>query len=75
MEIRIESRHLGKIVALVPEVFEDERGFFMEAYRADQFKAVGLPDGTSKLAGEHLLFASHRKHFVIRASPSQREAR
>lgn len=42
MEIRIESRHLGDIVVLAPEVFEDERGFFMEAFRADQFKALGL---------------------------------
>lgn len=43
MNIRIESRHLGDIVVLVPEAFEDERGFFMETYRADQFKALGLP--------------------------------
>ena len=39
----IESRHLGDIVVLNPRVFEDERGFFMEAYRADQFRALGLP--------------------------------
>jgi len=43
MQIHIESRHLGEIVILVPEAFEDERGFFMEVYRADQFKALGLP--------------------------------
>jgi dTDP-4-dehydrorhamnose 3,5-epimerase len=43
MEIRIESRHLGDVVVLAPQVFEDARGFFMETYRADQFKALGLP--------------------------------
>jgi len=43
MDIRIEARHLGDVVVLVPEVFEDERGFFMETYRADQFRALGLP--------------------------------
>jgi dTDP-4-dehydrorhamnose 3,5-epimerase len=43
MKIRIESRHLGEIALLAPEVFEDERGFFMETFRADQFKALGLP--------------------------------
>jgi dTDP-4-dehydrorhamnose 3,5-epimerase len=42
MGIRIESRHLGDLVVLVPEIFEDARGFFMETYRADQFKAMGL---------------------------------
>lgn len=28
---------------MVPEVFEDERGFFMEMFRADSFKELGLP--------------------------------
>lgn len=43
MQMRIESRHLGEIVVLVPEVFKDDRGFFLEAFRADQFQALGLP--------------------------------
>ncbi len=43
MGFRIESRHLGEIVVLVPEVIEDDRGFFLEAYRADTFAALGLP--------------------------------
>jgi dTDP-4-dehydrorhamnose 3,5-epimerase len=43
MEIEIESRHLGDVVVLVPEIFQDSRGFFMETYREDQFKASGLP--------------------------------
>jgi dTDP-4-dehydrorhamnose 3,5-epimerase len=43
MEIRIESRHLGDLAVLASEVFEDERGFFMEVFRADQYKALGLP--------------------------------
>src|SRR5579863_8007639 len=43
MQIRIESRHLGDVTVLASEVFEDARGFFMEVYRADQYKALGLP--------------------------------
>lgn len=43
MQMWIESRHLADVVVLVPEVFEDERGFFLEAFRADQFRALGLP--------------------------------
>jgi dTDP-4-dehydrorhamnose 3,5-epimerase len=43
MGVRIESRHLGDVVVVVPDVFEDERGFFMEAFRSDHFKALGLP--------------------------------
>jgi dTDP-4-dehydrorhamnose 3,5-epimerase len=39
----IESRQLEDIVVVVPKAFRDERGFFMEAYHADQFRALGLP--------------------------------
>jgi len=43
MQIKIESRHLDEIVVLVPDVFQDDRGFFCEAFRADQFESLGLP--------------------------------
>jgi dTDP-4-dehydrorhamnose 3,5-epimerase len=43
MEMRIESRALGDVVVLAPEVFQDERGFFLEVFRADQFEKLGLP--------------------------------
>ena len=43
MQIRVESRSLVDVVVLVPEVFQDSRGFFMETFRADQFKELGLP--------------------------------
>jgi dTDP-4-dehydrorhamnose 3,5-epimerase len=42
--VRVRSKHLSDgVVVLEPEVFEDPRGFFLEAFRADQFKALGLP--------------------------------
>jgi dTDP-4-dehydrorhamnose 3,5-epimerase len=43
MQINIESRHMGDVVVIVPEVFQDSRGFFCETYREDQFEALGLP--------------------------------
>jgi dTDP-4-dehydrorhamnose 3,5-epimerase len=43
MEIKAESWHLGDVAVLVPESFQDSRGFFMETFREDQFKALGLP--------------------------------
>ena len=45
MQLRIDSKHLNGIVVLAPEVFQDDRGFFMETYRTDQFKELGLPTG------------------------------
>jgi dTDP-4-dehydrorhamnose 3,5-epimerase len=43
VEIRVESKRLNDVVVLVPEVFQDSRGFFMETFREDQFKEMGLP--------------------------------
>lgn len=43
MQIKIESRHLGDVVVVVPEIFQDGRGFFTETFRADQYQALGLP--------------------------------
>jgi len=44
MQVKFVSRHLGDVVVLEPEIFEDERGFFMEVFRADQFRDLGLPE-------------------------------
>ena len=43
MQITIESTALNGVAVLAPEVFQDERGFFLESFRTDQFKALGLP--------------------------------
>ena len=43
MEIKVESSPLEDVLVLVPDVFQDSRGFFMETFRDDQFKALGLP--------------------------------
>ena len=43
MKINIESRPLPDVVVVVPEAFQDSRGFFMETYREDEFRANGLP--------------------------------
>jgi dTDP-4-dehydrorhamnose 3,5-epimerase len=43
MAFSIESVHLNDIVVVVPQVNGDERGFFMEIFRTDQFRELGLP--------------------------------
>ncbi len=43
MDIKLESRTFRDVAVLVPDVFQDSRGFFMETYREDQFKEMGLP--------------------------------
>jgi dTDP-4-dehydrorhamnose 3,5-epimerase len=43
MKIKIENTSIPDVKIVIPEVFEDERGFFMEVYREDQFVENGLP--------------------------------
>ncbi len=43
MELKVEARHLNGVLVLVPEVFSDDRGFFLEAFKKDQFLELGLP--------------------------------
>ncbi len=43
MQVSVEARHLNGVVVLVPEIFRDDRGFFLEAFRKDQFEELGLP--------------------------------
>lgn len=44
MAFFVESIHLGEIKVIVPEVRGDDRGFFMETYRRDEFKELGVSD-------------------------------
>lgn len=37
------SEHLNGVILFKPQVFEDERGFFMESWKSDQFEELGLP--------------------------------
>jgi len=46
MKLAVRQTSLPDVLVVEHEVFEDERGFFMEVYRADQFAAhagLGLP--------------------------------
>ena len=43
MQITIETTHLQDVVIVLPDVFSDNRGFFSETFRADQFQLLGLP--------------------------------
>lgn len=44
MAFEVESRHFDEVVVLVGKAFTDHRGFFMESYRQDQFRDLGLPE-------------------------------
>lgn len=34
---------LPEVILVVPKVFEDERGFFLESYQKERFAAAGIP--------------------------------
>lgn len=43
MQLKVEAKYLNGVLVVVPEVFRDDRGFFLEAFRKDQFLELGLP--------------------------------
>src|ERR1035438_8153249 len=43
MDIKIETTALRDVCVLVPDAFQDSRGFFMETFREDVFRSLGLP--------------------------------
>lgn len=43
MSFTIEWRYLEDVVVVAPHPCRDERGFFVETYRADHFEKLGLP--------------------------------
>jgi dTDP-4-dehydrorhamnose 3,5-epimerase len=43
MPFEVLSRYLGDVVVLVSKPLGDNRGYFMETYREDQFRELGLP--------------------------------
>lgn len=44
MAFHIVAQHLNGLVELRSDTYADERGFFRETFRADQFASLGLPD-------------------------------
>ncbi|HDP94751.1 MAG TPA: dTDP-4-dehydrorhamnose 3,5-epimerase [Candidatus Aminicenantes bacterium] len=42
MRIQLEAKYLDDVFVLVPEIFQDDRGFFMETWRRNQFLDIGL---------------------------------
>lgn len=42
--LNVRETSLPGVLLIEPKVFGDERGFFMEMYRADAFRAAGIPD-------------------------------
>jgi len=61
MRLHVETTPLeGALVISHPDLFEDERGFFLEVFREDEYERVGLP--TRFLQENH----SRSKHGVVR---------
>jgi len=44
MKLTATRLAIPDVVLLEHEVFEDERGYFMEVYKQDQFRELGLPE-------------------------------
>jgi len=43
MGLKIKSEHLNGLLVFEPQVIQDERGFFMESFKASEFEQFRLP--------------------------------
>lgn len=43
MKFTVEKTPIDDLLVVTPEVFQDQRGFFLEVFREDEFAKVGLP--------------------------------
>jgi dTDP-4-dehydrorhamnose 3,5-epimerase len=42
--MKVNPTTIPDVLVIIPDLFEDERGFFMETYRAEQFREAGIPE-------------------------------
>ena len=42
MSMKVEKTTIPDVLILIPKVFDDERGFFLESYNQNIFKNVGI---------------------------------
>jgi len=42
MPFEFKRLEIPDVILIEPKVFEDERGFFMETYKKDEFEKVGI---------------------------------
>ncbi|MGB2896026.1 MAG: dTDP-4-dehydrorhamnose 3,5-epimerase [Anaerolineales bacterium] len=40
--MKIEATTIPDVLVIIPNLFEDERGFFVETYQAEDFKTLGI---------------------------------
>ncbi len=43
MQLSTQKTEINDVLIVIPEIFKDDRGFFTEVFRKDQFKDLGLP--------------------------------
>jgi dTDP-4-dehydrorhamnose 3,5-epimerase len=43
MNFKVSKTPIDNVLIVIPEIFEDHRGFFSEVYRKDKFNECGLP--------------------------------
>jgi dTDP-4-dehydrorhamnose 3,5-epimerase len=49
VKVTVDKTPLRDLLVITPESFQDDRGFFLEVYRQDVFRAAGLPDAFVQL--------------------------
>lgn len=72
----IDQTPLSGLLVITPDVFADDRGFFLESYHADKFATMGITDtfvqdnhsysGQNVIRGLHYQKAPHQQSKLVR---------
>jgi dTDP-4-dehydrorhamnose 3,5-epimerase len=78
MPFTFEKTFIEGLLVVTPEVFTDDRGHFLECYKADEFAAAGISDafvqdnhsrsGRRVLRGLHCQAAPHSQSKLVRVT-------
>ena len=49
MKLHIEQTHIPDLIIVRRESLTDDRGYFVEQFRTDEFEAVGLPSSFAQI--------------------------
>ncbi|MBF0121475.1 MAG: dTDP-4-dehydrorhamnose 3,5-epimerase [Desulfobacterales bacterium] len=49
MQVKTEKTPINDVVIIIPEIYQDDRGFFIEVFRKDKLDEIGIPSSFVQL--------------------------
>lgn len=60
--MKTHTTHIEGLLVITPDMYTDQRGYFMETYNAERYKALGIPtfvQDNESMSSQHVLRGLH----------------